>query len=307
MSPFLVLCLALCLDYFLGEPKRYHPLVGFGNYAQQIEHSLNQSIDSEQKRLLMGCLAVVLAVFPFFLLARYIAIEPESLFLSLLEAVILYFSIGMQSLKKHANDIYQALQKNDLALARQNVAKVVSRDTQKMDKSDISRAGIESILENGSDAVFAPIFWFLIAGIPGVVCYRIINTLDAMWGYKTPRFKSFGFAAAKLDDILNYIPARLTALSYAMMGNWQAAIKCWKNQAKQWSGINPGVVMAAGGGALGVQLGGGDYYHGEYVARPDLGVGNEPGEADIIAALNLLERVIFLWLGSLVLVYYPLL
>jgi len=306
MSPFLVLCLALILDYYFGEPKRYHPLVGFGNYASQIESSLNRRTDSEQKKLLWGFTAMIMAVLPFFLLARMIIGGDESLFIALIEAIILYFTIGMQSLKKHAQDIYQALLTNHIDKGRLKVALIVSRDTQKMEKKDISRACIESLLENGSDAVFAPIFWYLIAGIPGVVCYRAINTLDAMWGYKTERYKAFGFSVAKLDDILNYIPARLTALSYALVGHWPWAIHCWKTQAQNWNGINPGVVMAAGSGALGVKLGGGDYYHGKYQSRPVLGLGKVPQADDILASLKLLDRVIWLWLLVLLLVYYPL-
>jgi len=305
VNTFLVLSLALLLDHIFGEPKHYHPLVGFGNFAKQIEISLNKAVDSEQKQLLKGILAVSLAILPFYLLLTFLPINNDDILISILEAVILYFTIGLHSLKSHAKDIYHSLLSQGLQDARTKVARIVSRDTEKMQQEDISRATIESILENGSDAVFAPIFWFLIAGIPGVVCYRIINTLDAMWGYKTAKYINFGFAAAKLDDLLNYIPARLTALSYAMMGNWLLAIHCWKIQAKQWSGINPGVVMASGAGALDLKLGGGDYYHGEYILRPKLGIGKTAGTSDILIAIKLINRVMWLWLFLLLLFYFP--
>jgi len=305
MSSFWVVGMALLLDHFLGEPKRFHPLIGFGHYAGQIEARLNSSADSEQKKLLLGILATVLVVLPFFLLAQLLKEVQTSIVVFIFEAVILYFAIGMRSLNQHAKDIYQALQQNDLPSAKQRVSLIVSRDTESMETSDISRATIESILENGSDAVYAPIFWYLLAGIPGVIVYRAINTLDAMWGYKTERFKSFGFAAARIDDILNYIPARLTALSYALMGHWQEAIFCWKNQAQQWHGINPGAVMAAGSGALDLKIGGGDFYHGHFKQRPILGRGEIPQPSHIDAALDLLKRVIGLWLGVLAIIYLP--
>jgi len=305
VSTFLVLCLAILIDHLFGEAKHFHPLVGFGNYAKQIENSFNQSIDSEQTQLLKGVLSVLLAILPFYLLLTLLPTSQEDILISFIEAVILYFTIGLHSLKSHAKDIYQTLLNHSLQDARTKVALIVSRDTEKMQQEDISRATIESVLENGSDAVFAPIFWFLIAGIPGVVCYRIINTLDAMWGYKTTQFKHFGYAAAKLDDLLNYIPARLTALSYAMMGNWLSAVNCWKTQAKNWTGINPGVVMASGAGALAIKLGGGDYYHGKYIQRPELGIGKAASTNDILVAIKLINRVMWLWLFLLLLFYYP--
>jgi adenosylcobinamide-phosphate synthase len=117
-----------------------------------------------------------------------------------------------------------------------------------------------------------------------------------MWGYRTARFNHFGFFVAKLDDVLNYIPARLTALSYALMGNWNQAMYCWFKQAASWSSPNAGVVMAAGAGALNVQLGGGDYYHGEYQSRSSLGCGNDATLDAIQQSCDLLDRSTILWL-----------
>jgi len=178
---------------------------------------------------------------------------------------------------------------------------MVSRNTAALDAGGVARAGSESVLENGSDAVFAALFWFLVAGAPGVVLYRLSNTLDAIWGYRNPRFERFGWAAAKIDDGLNYIPARMVALTYALLGRTALALRCWQRQAPQWDSPNAGPVMAAGAGALGVSLGGAAEYHGELHQRPQLGEGRPAQARDIERALNLVYGGVLLWLALLLL------
>jgi adenosylcobinamide-phosphate synthase len=134
-----------------------------------------------------------------------------------------------------------------------------------------------------------------------VVLYRVSNTLDAMWGYRTPRFLRFGWAAARIDDLLNYLPARLVALTYAVLGKTSTAIRCWRKQAPLWDSPNAGPVMAAGAGALQLRLGGAAVYHGHLEQRPDLGEGAEPQARDIERALNLVNGGVLLWLILLVL------
>ena len=155
-------------------------------------------------------------------------------------------------------------------------------------------------MENGCDAVFGALFWFVLAWGSGVVLYRLANTLDAMWGYKTPRYRDFGWAAARLDDLLNWVPARLTALSYVAVGAKPAlAWRCWREQAPRWKSPNAGPVMAAGAGALGLALGGQARYHGEWSARPALGEGLAPRAGDIGRAVALLRRALLLWLAAI--------
>jgi adenosylcobinamide-phosphate synthase len=131
-----------------------------------------------------------------------------------------------------------------------------------------------------------------------VLLYRLSNTLDSMWGYRTARYNEFGWAAARLDDVLNYIPARLTALSYALLGHTRSALHCWRAQAPHWESPNAGPVMAAGAGALQVRLGGKAIYHGEISARPLLGCGAEVTGGDIARALQLVRRTLYLWLAA---------
>ncbi len=332
----IVLLCALLLDYFFGELRHYHPLVVFGNFANWLEERLNDAArelrpenrtelsselileeriedhseykrSAEQNRL-NGFIAVLICLLPAGWLTyalMHTNIANDNIVGYVLEVIILYFAIGLNSLKQHAKDVLTPMISHQFAQARHALSMIVSRDTQQMDEEGICRATTESILENGNDAVFAVIFWFVIAGAPGVVIFRLSNTLDAMWGYKTERFKHFGFFAAKLDDVLNYIPARLTALVYALMGNWKNAIKCWSVQAPLWDSPNAGVVMSAGAGALDVKLGGGDQYHGEYKERPDLGCGQIAKPEIIQQACELLDRSTILWLIIVALISLP--
>jgi adenosylcobinamide-phosphate synthase len=181
-------------------------------------------------------------------------------------------------------------------VARHAVGRMVSRDTAALNASQIAAAATESVLENGNDAVFGALFWFAVLGAPGALLYRLANTLDAMWGYRTPRYDHFGWAAARIDDALNYLPARLAALTYALCGRFKAAMRCWRTQAPQWDSPNAGPVMAAGAGALGVRLGGPAPYHGVWESRPELGEGNEPDAMSILRALRMLLKGVLIWL-----------
>jgi len=196
--------------------------------------------------------------------------------------------------------VARALEEDDLRAARAGVGRLVSRDTEALDARGVSGATIESVLENGNDALFATLFWFLVAGAPGVVTYRLVNTLDAMWGYRNDRFHSFGWAAARLDDALNLIPARLTALAYALAGRGRDALQCWREQAAGWKSPNAGPVMAAGAGALGVVLGGPARYGGQREWRPRLGMGRMADAAGIRQAVALVDRALAIWMAFIV-------
>ena len=288
---------ALVLDHCLGEPRRWHPLVGFGHFAQYLEKTLNAG----NLRPLRGALAWALAVLPLTCCAWLLASLPMVGWLFSL--LLLYLAIGLRSLADHARPISEALQRNDLPGARLRVGYMVSRQTDELDESGVARAATESVLENGSDAVFAALFWFALLGAPGVVLYRLANTLDAMWGYRTTRFAQFGWAAARLDDVLNYLPARLVALTYALCGRTRQALDCWRRQAPQWDSPNAGPVMAAGAGALNVSLGGAAVYHGATHQRPSLGAGPQAVAVDIARAMRLVRQGVLLWLVVIVLIW----
>ncbi len=290
----LMVLIALLLDYLLGEPKRWHPLVGFGCLVTKMESYLWRRDDKKIPARLRGVLAVTLLLTPFIIITALLA--QFAVFDYVIAVVLLYLALGGRSLSQHAMQVYDALQKNNLATAREKTSLLVSRDTRTLDETQLAKATVESVLENGCDAVFGALFWFVIAGAPGVILYRLVNTLDAMWGYRNDRYLHFGWAAARLDDVLNFIPARLTALTYALVGKFQNAIYCWHHQGYSWKSPNAGPVMAAGAGALSVQLGGTASYHGKQQPRPQLGLHHAPQPRDIQRAVNLVQRGIVLWL-----------
>ncbi len=288
MMPSALLC-AVLLDKIFGDPRRLHPLAGFGRIAAWLEARMNCS----RHQRIKGMLAVLLLLIPFIAASFYVSRIP--LWGWLAQTLLLYFALGMTSLAQHARAVHIALDANNLASARTAVGMIVSRDTAAMQSDDAARAAVESVLENGNDAVFGAVFWFVAAGPAGAVAYRLANTLDAMWGYRTTRYFYFGWAAARLDDALNFIPARLTALTYALLGNARHAWRCWRTQARLWYSPNAGPVMAAGAGALGVVLGGAARYHGAEKERPTLGIGQPTQAADITRAISLVQRGLWLW------------
>jgi len=316
---WLSVLLAFIVDYCCGEPRRWHPLIGFGNLASRLERLLNVSSSSlpsssqgsvvlsqdfAQERLprdarklrWLGLWGWLVLVIPFAALVLWLQLQVSLYGYMVLSVVSLYVSVGWQSLRQHALAVVQGYNTEGIEEARHQVSRIVSRDSDSMDEAAVARATIESVLENGSDAIFAPLFWFLLLGPVGAVTYRLANTLDAMWGYRNSRFEHYGWASANIDDWLNYIPARLTAISYALLGNRSRALDCWSSQARDCVSPNGGPVMCAGAGALGIELGGGAVYHGQWQSRTVMGKGHTAAIADIERSVGLIDRTLALWL-----------
>ena len=286
LTGLVVMLAALAADRVFGEPPaRWHPLVGFGRVATGVERMFRRS---KLPLGICGVLAVTVLVLPPTALAHFLSVP-------VVDAALLYLAIAPRSLEEHALRVARALEAHDLAAARAAVAQIVSRDTGTLCAGDVARAAVESVLENGNDAVFGALFWFLVLGAPGAVTYRLANTLDAMWGYRNEAYLRFGWAAARFDDLLNLVPARLTALGYALTGCTAAALRCWRLQGPTWYSPNAGPVMAAGAGALHVRLGGPASYGGRLKERPVLGCGAAPAAADIGHAIALVRRSLCLW------------
>lgn len=292
----IVIIAALLLDALLGEPRHRHPLVGFGYVVRAVERFTRTIAGASSPGLqAVGMLSwLVLVAIPAAFLALLLDSAPF-IFDTLLGLVVLYLCIGGRSLAEHARAIAQPLAQGDIAGARKSLSFIVSRDTEELNDKAIARATVESVLENGSDAVLAPIFWFAVFGPAGALAYRLTNTLDAMWGYRTERYQDFGRAAARLDDVLNYFPARFCALSYALVGHIKPALRSWRRQAHRCDSPNAGVVMATGAGALFIRIGGSARYQGQRHWRPILGEGPRASVVDIERAVELLWRATACW------------
>ncbi|MCX8085452.1 MAG: adenosylcobinamide-phosphate synthase CbiB [Rhodocyclaceae bacterium] len=290
LTPPLLALAAVLLDRLLGEPRRFHPLVGFGRLADQIERALRRGAPGQPvANRLRGLAAWCILVMPPVLLAGWLA-QP------LFDLLLLYFALGAKSLAEHAEAVAAPLGQGDLPAAREALSRIVTRETAHLDENGVAAAAVESVLENGHDAVFGALFWFFVLGGAGALLFRLANTLDAMWGHRDARRRYFGWAAARADDLLGFIPARLTALTYALLGSMRTALACWQRQAKHWPSPNAGPVMAAGCGALKVGAGGTARYAGRDEIRPPLGFGPSPSAADIRRAVALVERGLWLWL-----------
>lgn len=304
MEVIAVVALALSLDALFGEPRYHHPLVLFASFAEIIESKLNNGKGNKA----LGVIALIIVVVPPLAMVHVVGLwwRDTTLLGILWSASIVYLAIGWNSLIQHAQSVSIPLSNGDLEAARNSVSDLVSRDTHSMAEDAVAKGAIESILENGADAVFSVLFWFMVLGLPGVVLYRLVNTLDAMWGYKNDRFLEFGWFAARLDDLLNLVPAQLTALSYCLFGRRQQALHCWRHQGLIWKSLNAGSVMAAGAGSINVTVGGDDSYHGTMQARPLLGPQpseeTRPSVAGIQSACLLVNKALALWGLAIILV-----
>ncbi len=303
---FFSLLLALALDYRFAEPKKYHPLVGFGRYVDFLQQKLNSPVGpgvDSRTQFINGVIACLLAVTPIIGAIIIVQHSLPSIINVFIDAGLLYLCIGWSSLQQHARAVFTELNINQLDLARTKLSWIVSRETQQLDSTQIAQASVESVLENSSDALFASLFWFMIAGVEGAVLHRLVNTLDAMWGYKTNQFLYFGRFAAYFDDVLNYVPARLTAYGFAFCAKsveqGKKALMCWRTQAKHCSSPNGGPVMTAGAGALNVRLSEGAFYHGQWEVKPTMGCGEAAQAYTIIESLELVQKTLFFWLFSL--------
>jgi adenosylcobinamide-phosphate synthase len=295
-DPLLPLLAALLLDALFGDPGwlyRHvpHPVALFGQMIAALERSLNRSARSDGVRRALGVVAVALVVG---VAAGLGALAAEAPFGWLVTPVLVAVLVAQRSLWDHVAAVARVLEQNGLAAGRVAVSRIVGRDPQSLDEAGVARAAIESLAENFSDGVVAPVLWFLLLGLPGICAYKAINTLDSMIGHLSPRYRAFGWAAARLDDLANLLPARLAAALIAaaagvlprMAGGYAArAALC---DARRHRSPNAGWPEAAMAGALGLALAGPRRYGGAVVADAWMGGGRKEADAsDIRRALRL--------------------
>ncbi len=286
------LALGYLADRVVGDPRRMHPVAVFGSTAAWLE---SRSYEDRKIPGLVHTGALVGAAAGLGVaLERLIAGRAAMTVIT--TATAAWAVLGGRSLSREATTIAGQLRTNDLTAARDQVRHLVGRDTAELSAEEVARATVESLAENASDAVVAPLIWGAIAGLPGLLGYRASNTLDAMIGHRSPRYLRFGWAAARLDDLANWVPARVTALLAAAWaplvdGTARKAINVTRRDSGQHPSPNAGVVEAAFAGALDVRLGGRNHYSGTIEDRGILGDGRAVEVADIVRASRLAAAV----------------
>ena len=281
------LAAGLALDALVGDPRRGHPVAAFGSVAaraEQVLHRDARAAGAAYAGLLVGGTALLGAA------ASRRARSP--LAGAGLTAAATWAVVGGTTLRREARAMDALLREPDLAGARARLPHLCGRDPAALDRAGLARATVESVAENTSDAAVGPLVWGAVAGVPGLLGYRAVNTLDAMVGHRSPRHLRFGWAAARADDVANLVPARLTAalavaLAPVVGGRPRAALRAWRRDGGKHPSPNAGPVEAAFAGALGRTLGGRLSYAGRVEDRPLLGDGPAPSVDDVARAARL--------------------
>ncbi|MGI5502751.1 cobalamin biosynthesis protein [Lentzea sp. CA-135723] len=286
------LLLGVAADAVFGDPRRFHPVAAFGSTAAALEKRLHR--DSEAAGVVHSAVLVGGTV------ALGVAVERVArrhwLAQALATGVATWVVLGGNSLATEGTSMGRELADGDLDAARSRLPSLCGRDPERLDTLGLARATVESVAENTSDAVVAPLFWGAVAGVPGLLGYRAANTLDAMVGHKSPRYLRFGWASARLDDLLNLVPSRLAALltvggAPVVGGSASQALETWRRDASAHPSPNAGQVEAAFAGALEIRLGGRTVYAHGVEERPVLGHGRNPDSGHVTRAVEL-SRVV---------------
>ena len=270
MFAILSLLIGWLLDLVLGDPARLpHPIVWFGKTIALGERHLNKGCNRKMKGALMAIIYITGVFVATWLLRNQLCIMHYSLCI-VFDTVIIFYCLAGTTLIREVRQVFLALDRS-LEEGRKQVARIVGRDTSELSAQEVRTAALETLAENLSDGVIAPIFWFTLLGVPGMLAYKMVNTLDSMIGYKTERYKDFGCWAAHIDDIANYIPARLTALLMIIaVAKPQLTLFVWKN-GRRHASPNSGYPEAALAGILDCRFGGPHYYFGELFDKPYIG------------------------------------
>nr|WP_042189804.1 cobalamin biosynthesis protein [Kibdelosporangium sp. MJ126-NF4]CEL18888.1 Adenosylcobinamide-phosphate synthase [Kibdelosporangium sp. MJ126-NF4]CTQ95308.1 Adenosylcobinamide-phosphate synthase (EC 6.3.1.10) [Kibdelosporangium sp. MJ126-NF4] len=291
------LLLGVVADGVFGDPRRRHPVAGFGAVAQRLEKLVYQD------RKLPG--VVYTGILAGSAVAVGVAAERlgrrHPLLRVLTTATATWIALGGKSLATEGTSMGRELDSGDIDAARKRLPSLCGRDPQALDATALARATVESVAENTSDAVVAPLFWGALFGVPGLLGYRAINTMDAMVGHRSPRYRNFGWASARLDDVVNLVPARAAAaLTVAgapvVGGSAQGAWHAWQRDATAHPSPNAGRVEAAFAGALEIRLGGRTVYSYGVEERPVLGTGRSPDAGHVTRAVEL-SRVVGAFAG----------
>jgi adenosylcobinamide-phosphate synthase len=303
--------LAIILDRFIGDPPNLpHPVRWMGRLIAYFDNAWNRGNHRKVKGLVMlGVLLVIVYSITMLVTTMFYRIHPALGIIC--EGVLISTAIATKSLKEAAMEVYHPLEKGDLKEARRKLSYIVGRDTETLEEKDVVRGAVETVAENTSDGITAPLFWALAGGGPLALAYRLINTCDSMVGYKNDRYLEFGWASAKLDDLVNWLPSRITALVMSLVypSRFRKRMEVWKmtkEDSRRHPSPNSGWGEAAAAAILGIKLGGRNYYMGMISDRAIMGKEEVPlNKNHIRETINLMERTvfgfyIFLLLGGLI-------
>ena len=274
MIVILPLLVGWFLDLIFGDPSKLpHPIVWFGKSIAFFEHHLNKGSHRKLKGALVA-IGLIVSVFVItYLIRHYLNLLPSITGRGwgwVFDSIFVFFCLAGTTLIREVREVFLAVDRS-LEEGRQQVARIVGRDTTELSAQEVRTAALETLAENLSDGVIAPLFWFAILGVPGMLTYKMINTLDSMIGYKTERYRDFGCWAAHIDDVANYIPARLTALLMAIASPRKGLLRfIWRN-GRRHASPNSGYPEAALAGILNCRFGGPHYYFGQLFLKPYIG------------------------------------
>lgn len=257
-------------DRLLGDPERLpHPVVLFGKVIAAGEHRLNKGNHRKIKGAVMS-LSLTIITFVVTAVILLAAERLSDIAAIVIQAVLIFYCLAGQTLIKEVKGVFKAL---DISLdcGRRQVSRIVGRDTSQLTDNEVRKAALETLAENLSDGVIAPVFWLIILGVPGMVAYKMVNTLDSMIGYRTERYKDFGMMAARTDDVANFIPARLTALLMVLVAGRPSLLKFVAANGRKHASPNSGYPEAALAGIQNCRFGGGHTYFNEYFYKPYIG------------------------------------
>lgn len=296
MERLITLLLAGLLDRWLGDPVGLpHPVVGFGRLIARGEHVWNRGKGRRWKGAVLAISLVVgtgLAVGGILVLASLVSFG-----LSLaLQVVLTFYCLAGTTLVREVREVFFAVDRS-LEEGRRQVARIVGRDTSELSAQEVRTAALETLAENLSDGVVAPLFWWALLGVPGMMVYKMVNTLDSMIGYRNERYAEFGCFAARMDDVANYVPARLTAVLLLVAANFLSGWRFVVRYGKCHASPNSGYPEAAMAGILNCRFGGPHSYFGEVVWKPFIGTTDRRlGLADMRVAIRVTRRAEFLML-----------
>ncbi|MFQ9509586.1 MAG: adenosylcobinamide-phosphate synthase CbiB [Lachnospiraceae bacterium] len=282
-------------DLFFGDPYWLpHPIRFIGNWIGYLDKKLNKGTGTERCQLFMGGLLVIFVILPSVAIPIVIlamASQVNWFFRLILESIMCYQLLALKSLKIESLKVYDALKEGNLENARYAVSMIVGRDTKPLNEEGIIKAAVETVAENTSDGVIAPLFYMMLGGAPLAFFYKAINTMDSMVGYKNDRYLYFGCVAAKLDDVVNYIPARIAAFfmivtSYLLKMRGQDAIRIFKRDRYNHASPNSAQTESVCAGALGVKLAGDAWYFGKLHHKKTIGDAIRPIEIEDIYRAN---------------------